>query len=138
MALIPLGKEYCALVMSTSEPLKENGSPSLDPSKSLSNPYVFNTASTRAESLVVGVGNPFLLLKIEKHMVEQYGAKANCWSRYLKHCIENDTFALTESLRKDEKTHINELKILIEAQLGKPIHEVSYYSSVLSSTLKAC
>lgn len=111
--------------MSTSEPLKEDGSPSLDPTKSLSNPYVFNTANTRAESLVVGVGNPFLLLKTEKHMVEQYGPKANCWSRYLKHCIENSTLTFTESLRVNEKFHTNKLKILIEAQLGKPIHEVS-------------
>ena len=112
--------------MSTSEPLKEDGSPSIDPSKSLSNPYVFNTANTRAESLVVGVGNPFLLLKAEKHMVERYGAKGYCWSKYLKHCIENDTFTFTESLRVNEKIHVERLKKLIEAQLGKPVHEVSF------------
>ena len=112
--------------MSTSEPLKEDGSPSLDPSKSLSNPYVFNTAITRAESLVVGVGNPFLLLKTEKHMVERYGTKAKCWSRYIKHCIENGTLTFTERLRMNQRIHIDKLKKLIEAQLKKPVHEVSY------------
>ena len=123
--MIISGKEYCAIVLSTSEPLNEDGSPIIDSSKSLCNPYVFNTANTRAESLVVAVGNPFLLLKTENHMVEQYGTKAKCWSKYIKHCIERNSFIFTKSLEGNKKLHIDRLKKIVEDQHDKPIQEVS-------------
>ena len=84
--------------MSTSEPTNSDAS-SKDPSKSLTDPHVFNTAITRAQSLLVAVGNPFLLLKMEKHMVTRYNGKGKCWSSYLKRCIENGTVTVDPSLK---------------------------------------
>ena len=121
MHVHPLGNEYCALVLSTAEPLREDGYPAIDASKSLCNPYVFNTAITRAESLVVAVGNPFLLLKTEKHMVDDYKHKGKCWSNFLRHCIENNTISFCKSLRltqDDERIYRSMITGLAEEHLG--------------------
>lgn len=93
-----LGQEFRALFVSTSEPTKPSGE-TLDPTKSISDPFVFITAVTRAQSLVVAVGNPFLLLKREAHMVAKYGKLGHCWSHFLKACLENGSLTIDESLR---------------------------------------
>ena len=80
------GQEYRALFLSTVEPTDENGK-SLNPTKTPCDIYVFNTVLTRAQSLVVCVGNPFLLLKMERHM--RYPQK--CWAEYLNRCLEHNT-----------------------------------------------
>ena len=84
--------------MSTSEPTKPDGE-TLDPTKSISDPFVFITAVTRAQSLVVAVGNPFLLLRREAHMVAKYGELGRCWSQFLRACLENGSLTIDESLR---------------------------------------
>ena len=65
-SLLFTGHEFDAVFISTSEPtvMLDGGlvSPS-DPTKSISDRFVFNTVITRSRSLVVAVGNPFLLLK---------------------------------------------------------------------------
>ena len=83
--------------MSTSEPTTANGE-TRDCTKSISDPFVFITALTRAQSLVVAVGNPFLLLKRERHMVAKYGQRGHCWSLFLKACLENDSLSIHPSL----------------------------------------
>ena len=83
--------------MSTSEPTTANGE-TRDCTKSISDPRVFITALTRAKSLVVAVGNPFLLLKRERHMVAKYGQRGHCWSLFLKACLENDSLSIHPSL----------------------------------------
>ena len=60
---------------------------------------MFNTAITRAQSLVVSIGNPFMLLKIERYMEQKYGFKARCWREYLKRCIECKTFIVPVAQR---------------------------------------
>ena len=55
------------MFLSTTEPTTTEGE-SKNPTKSPCNQYVFNTAITRAQSLVVCVGNPFLLMKIEENV----------------------------------------------------------------------
>ena len=120
-----IGNEYCVLILSTWEPLKPDGSPEIDSSKSLCDPYVFNTAITRAESLVVAVGNPISLLKTEKHMIRDpnYKDKGKCWSNFLKHCIENDTLTFSKSLKspQEKEACLVKIKEIAGDHLGKPI-----------------
>ena len=85
-----LGQEFRALFISTSEPTNINGE-TRDSTKSISDPHVFITAITRAQSLVVAVGNPFMLLKREEHMVRKYGSRGHCWSLFLKACLDNNS-----------------------------------------------
>ena len=87
------GQEYQAVILSTTEPVNQDGS-SRDSTKSFCDPYVFNTAVTRAKSLVVAVGNPYLLFGMEKDFVRKYGDEhnAHCWSTYLDLCMKNDSF----------------------------------------------
>lgn len=73
--------------MSTAEPTDEVGM-SKNPTKSPCEQHVFNTAITRAKSLVVCVGNPFLLLKIEQKMKNE----RNFWRDYMRRCIIAKTF----------------------------------------------
>ena len=86
---LSVGREFTALFISTMECVQD-GFQSANPTKSLCNRYVFNTALTRAKSLVVCVGNPFQLLKVEAAMPNPVG----CWREYIKRCIENGTFVV--------------------------------------------
>ena len=81
------------MFVSTSEPTTPDGE-TRDATKSISDPAVFITAITRARSLVVAVGNPFMLLRREKHMVKKYGDRGHCWSLFLKACIDNGTLSV--------------------------------------------
>jgi len=109
-----VGQEFLAVFLSTSEPTFENGS-TRNPTKSMCDPYVFNTVITRAKSLVLGVGNPFLLLKTEKYMVELYGRRGKCWSEFLKSCLKHGTVDLPTLTNKDVQQNIKEkLKNLVK------------------------
>ena len=92
------GQEFRALFISTSEPTTSDGK-TKDSTKSISDPSVFITALTHAQSLVVAVGNPFMLLKREKHMVEKYGDRGHCWSLFLKMCLDNNSLSVSRSCR---------------------------------------
>ncbi len=96
------GREFRALFLSTSEPTHSDGS-TRNPTKSLSDRHIFNTALTRAQSLVIAVGNPFLLLKIEQTMLVKYGDKGKVWSNYLKRCFEHDSFVVPPTLKLKKK-----------------------------------
>ena len=109
-----VGQEFLAVFLSTSEPTLEDGS-TRNPTKSMCDPYVFNTVITRAKSLVLGVGNPFLLLKTEKHMVELYGRRGKCWSEFLKSCLKHGTVDLPTVGNQDLQQSIKEkLKHLVK------------------------
>ena len=87
---------------------------------------MFNTAITRAESLVVAVGNPLLLLKTEMHMTKNpdYVENGKCWSNFLRHCIEHNTIYFSNSLQiseEERKKNLAKIKELVEQRLGYPV-----------------
>ena len=97
-----LGLQFRVLFVDTMEPIHVEPDGSVAPSnptKSICDPFVFNTVITRAQSLVVCVGNPFLLLRLEQSMVRRYGDRGKCWSHYLKACLDHDTVQLHDSLQ---------------------------------------
>ena len=93
MTFIYIGCEFQAIFLSTAEATFKDGR-SKNPTKSPCGQYVFNTAITRAKSLVVCAGNPFLLMKIEKHMKNE---QSNCWRDYIRRCIITRTFHVPSS-----------------------------------------
>ena len=58
-----------------------------NPTKSICDKFVFNTVITRAQSLVVAVGNPYRLFKIEDQCPNGKG----CWKEYVRHCLKRRT-----------------------------------------------
>ena len=52
-------------------------------------PFVFNTVITRAQSLVVCVGNPYFLCHLENIMK----SRQRCWATYIKCCFDYETFS---------------------------------------------
>lgn len=120
-----IGREFKAIFLSTLEPVVDGYS--RNHTKSFSNRFVFNTAITRAQSLVVSVGNPFLLLKMEEKMILTLGCmeECKCWSRYLKDCLENKTITFDDTLnlsREKQDSILRKLEALVEEQLLKKIH----------------
>lgn len=81
------------MFISALEGTTESGAP-VNPTKSICDQYVFNTIITRAQSLVVCVGNPFLLLSIESHTSEK-----QCWKEYLKRCLEVSSLKIAPQCR---------------------------------------
>ena len=121
-----LGREFRALFLSTSEPTYKDGA-TRNPTKSICDRYVFNTAITRAQSLVVAVGNPFMLLRTERHMVQKYGAKGKCWSNYFKFCLEHGTLFIRDSLQvtEAEKSRcMQKLQKLVEEHLARSSSDI--------------
>ncbi len=104
--LFTVGHEFQAVFLSTLEHLNSNGESS-NPTKSLVTPRIFNTVLSRSKSLVVAIGNPFSLLKLEDTM----GHSEKCWKKYLKLCLEKNsiTFDTEVQARHDIKKEIGSL-----------------------------
>ncbi len=128
-----LGQEFRALFLSTIEPLGPDGN-TLNPTKSPCDPFVFNTLLTRAESLVVVVGNPNTLLCTEDHMVKKYGLSARCWSNFIHQCLSKNSFCVPMSVEKSvEKQNLFKKSLASKvAQLLK-----SPNSRISATSLKA-
>ena len=89
--------------------MNEDYSP-FDSVKSMCDPYMFNTIITRPKSLLVVIGNPFRLQKIEQKSPNPPA----CWSEYLCQCWEGGSLLLSANLRKHLGASCN-----IKKQLGK-------------------
>ena len=94
------------MFLATGEPLDEDGMSS-NPTKSLCNPFVFNTALSRAESLVVAVGNPFTLMRVEEAMgrpsSSHRGFQQRSWKEYIRVCLEEGTVCFSRAISKQEQ-----------------------------------
>ena len=115
------GREFRFLLLSTSEPTTDDGYIK-NPTKSFCDRFVFNTAITRAQSLIVSVGNPFLLLEVEKLMIIRYGEKGKCWSSYLDYCLRNKTISFDESLdlsRTKQKKILAKLREIVKERQSR-------------------
>lgn len=91
-----------------------------DAEKSLSNPYVFNTAISRSCTYVTAVGNPLLLLKIEKSTMteREHFERRQCWSSYLKHCLEKGTVMFNNNVTDEQKgVTLDQIRRTVEEQL---------------------
>ena len=107
--------------MCTAEPVNQDYSPS-DPVKSMCDRYMFNTIITRPKSLIVAIGNPFRLCKVEKKMLKESPA---CWSEYMYQCWEGDSFLLSAALREDLgacKNQLDKLKELMFQMATNKLH----------------
>ena len=60
---------------------------------------MFNTAITRARSLVIAVGNPFTLTKSE----EMLGSTFGCWREFISRCKKNGTYRQQHSYEKSNE-----------------------------------
>ena len=133
-----IGREFRAIFISTLEVTKEDGS-TMNPTKSICDQYVFNTIITRAQSLIVCVGNPFLLFSIETH-APKYGNRElpiYCWREYVKRCLETSSLHLAPQCYDSNKSvlqgNISKLQNEVFAEnlqrsLNSPcgtVHEVS-------------
>ncbi len=85
--LLFIGQEFDVLILSTVESVHIDGRP-FDPLKSFAHPAVFNTAITRARSLIVAVGNPFTLRNCERAIQ----GSSRCWDLFISTCEKNATF----------------------------------------------
>ena len=92
-----------------------------NPTKSFCDRFVFNTAITRAQSLIVSVGNPFLLLEVEKLMIMRYGEKGKCWSTYLDYCLRNKTISFSDSQlsRTKQKKILSKVREIVKERLSR-------------------
>ena len=121
---IATGTEFEAVFISTSECITEACEP-LDATKSISDRYVFNTALTRSRSLVVAVGNPFLLLKVEETLIKKYNDPSyTTWKYYIKQCLDCNSFSYSNDI---EKSSINDTT--------QRLYELVYSDSVNTSHL---
>ena len=96
--------------------MNEDYSP-FDPVKSMCDPYMFNTIITRPKSLLVAIGNPFRLRKIEQWTPDIPA----CWSEYLCQCWEGGSLLLSARLRQNPGAY--------KKQLGKLEEDVFFQTT---------
>ncbi len=126
-----IGTEFQAVFLSTTEPVDNDGN-TTNPTKSPCDPYVFNTVLTRSKSLVVAVGSPMALLRIEEHMVKKYGGKARCWSTYMKLCLEKNTFTIPSAIEPNDKMK-KEFKSALMTKLSNTLRTLSDINEEVST-----
>jgi len=87
-----LGREFRAVFVSTTEATDGSGY-CKNHTKSMADQFVFNTVVTRAQSLVVCVGNPYFLFHLENKMQSD----KKFWLAYINSCLECETFVYPNS-----------------------------------------
>ena len=128
------GLEFQYVFLSTAEPTTAEGA-SKNPTKTPCSQYVFNTALTRAKSLVVCAGNPFLLMKIEK--MTKNRDKRPFWAEYIRRCMENETFVIPPNLLSDDSKRQDQIKLLRELVFTSSRKLVNSSETTVDSITKA-
>ena len=123
--------------MSTVESTTTEGR-SENPTKTPCSQYVFNTALTRAKSLVVCAGNPFLLMKIEEYMKNE----CSCWKDYIRRCVLSKTFHIPPKVSAGMKTvqeslQCLQVEIFQTSDINDDIDELVTKDSILKSYQQA-
>ena len=113
------------------------GCRSYDPVKSLCDQYVFNTVITRACSLVVAIGNPFRLMKIEEQA--QVDNSKSCWLPYLYRCLQCQSLSLSSFLNEkrvkvDHKEIEEGQKALDNIMFTKATEQLKIFSKLPDKT----
>ena len=138
--LFSVGCEFRAVFISALESTTESGA-TMNPPRSICDPYVFNTIITRAQSLVVCVGNPFLLLSIETHTGQK-----QCWKEYLKRCLEVSSLKISPQCRNALRVSQSTIQALyfkvfgdLQSFLASPQRKVddSFGDSILDAYKRA-
>ena len=125
------GREFRALFICTSEAVDENCA-TRDPVKSLCDQYVFNTVITRSCSLIVAIGNPFRLMKIEalgergdSVTVEWSAIKTKkCWQMFICRCLQCKSLLLTEKLMSEQRQALSNLEDVMFSEARKGLKEL--------------
>ena len=76
---------------------------------------MFNTLLTRAKSLVVVAGSPYVLLRTEEKME---GGGRSCWKMFIKSCIDHETFIIPRSVeinKKKQSDFVDNLKTVVNS-----------------------
>ena len=107
------GRQYRAVFLCTSEPVLENGC-TANPTKSICDKSVFNTVITRAQSLVVAVGNPFRLFHIE----ERCANGAACWKEYVRNCMQCQSL---DVIAERDRSALSSLQEVVFESLSKQL-----------------
>ena len=107
--------------MCTSEPVNDDFSP-FDPVKSLCDPRVFNTIITRSQSLVIIVGNPFRLMKIEEQMPE---GNKQCWLSYFQRCWEGNALTVSKNLPMENQRNRKDFGEMILQEANSRLHKAA-------------
>ena len=140
--IFTIGREFRAVFISALEGTTESGA-AFNPAISICDRYVFNTIITRAQSLVVCVGNPFLLLSIEAHSGQEH---MQCWKEYLKRCLEVSSLKISPQCREafgDCQSAIQALYLKVfgdlQSFLASPQRKIdgSYGDSILDAYKRA-
>ena len=98
-----------------------------NPTKSTCDRYVFNTAITRSQSLVVAVGNPSLLISVERLRESQ------CWKEYIRRCIECRTFFLPSGWNQEQSDAMENL--LSEVYNDTNCSDPAYVTDLLDDSI---
>ena len=125
--------------MSTVESVDSSGC-SYNPTKSLCSPIVFNTAITRAKSLIVAVGNPYTLMTVEENTAAAENmeiSNLHCWAKYLDHCFEANTVILAN---KDDKIegNLQNLHLFVKQKLQKDTPVSVFVNTVIQHVTNSC
>ena len=124
------GREFRAIFVSTCEATDDDGF-CKNPTKSMTNQFVFNTVVTRAQSLVVCVGNPYFLCRLEEKM--KPGNK--CWLTYISNCLDCETF-LCPNLNFGQKEK-EDLQNMLNPNKMHSKHEVSSGDKIINGYLNS-